>query len=720
MKLDISKLDDTAKAQLIDNRWQSSSEIWDVVNRTYKQNTAIYENNSEWLDFIPERRKKYKVQANRIFVNMESVINSLISNTPGINILPSDDTSPAQDFASKLEAYFRKKYSDLNIKEVLRMGLRNLYFARLIVIKPFWNPKINDFDFRSIDPRNIRVGKYARKEPDTEFSIEEIEDNLCAVIDRFPTKKDELMKKYGINTDNDLYIKNPDVKYKEAWINDYTIFKLDTIILDTIKNPYWDWEGIMISDEEEQQLATLQGQARRDFFQQVKLQQDTRMANQPSQEVTPPPTPQPDQSSQPILANTQGSDASVDNSSQPPQENPIAQSQAQQPVSYHPYYFNYFDNPRKPYIIATIFNNENTPIGRTDMITLASQLQRGINKRKMDIDENCELANGVLKVDASVMGKSDAQRIRFETKGIIWGKGVKDGVTRETGQALPAMVFEDMQDSRKEIDSIMAATSAFKGQQEGIETKAGRLALIQQSYLQLNELVQVVDYVAKEMFDWSMQLSKTRYTEYHSVSIQDDQNKKQVIELIQDDFATGNEVVIIPGKTLPQDDESKFEQAQSDVKSGYISPIDYLKIAKYDNAAQMAKNAFLYKVSPFSQFDISDEERQKIPPPIPQSRLTERIDYAELPPAAKVQFLGRMGIQVNEQQINQEGTSTPVSIAFKDLPVDGQIQAAAKAGITLNPDIAVGEKIKEHIDAEKQTNAKVQIINNKNNSQPKK
>lgn len=725
MKLDISKLDDTAKAQLIENRWQSSSEIWDVVNRTYKQNTAIYENRSTWLDLIPERRKKFKVQANRIFVNMEAVINSLISNTPGINILPSDDTSPSQDFASKLEEYFRKKYDDLNIKETLRMGLRNLYFARLIVIKPFWNTKINDFDFRSIDPRNIRIGKYARKEPDSEFSIEEIEDNLCAVIDRFPTKKDELMKKYGITNDQELYIKNPDVKYKEAWINDYVIFKLDNIILDTIQNPYWDWEGILISDEEEQQLSTLQGQARRDFLQQIKLSQEARKAGQASPEVTPSPTPQPQ--GQPIATpDATGSiptqpptDTTVNNPAQPAQDPTIPQPPQQAPVSYHPYYFNYFDNPRKAYIIATILNNENSPIGRTDMITLASELQRGVDKRKMDIDENCELANGVLKVDASVMGKSDAQRIRFETKGIIWGKGVKDGVTRETGQALPQMVFEDMKDSRNEIDSIMAATSAFKGQQEGIETKAGRLALIQQSYLQLNELVQVVDYVSKEMFDWGMQLCKTRYTEYHAISVQDDQNKKQVIELIQDDFATGNEVVIIPGKTLPQDDESKFEQAQSDVKAGYISPIDYLKIAKYDNATGMAKNAFLYKVSPFSQFDITDEERQKIPPPVPQSRLAEKIDYNELPAAAKVQFLGRMGIQVTEQQILAESEIAPVTIAFKDLPVDGQIQAAKQAGIILDPNIAVGEKIKEHVDKEKEANTKVQIINNKNNNPQK-
>lgn len=578
MAIDFKNIDDDNKAKLIEARWTSSSEIWDQVDKIYKHNTAVYANKADWLQFIPERRRKFQVQANRIFVNMEAVINSLIANPPGLNILPARDGKSAQDFARKLESYFRKKYLDLNTKETVRMGLRNLYFARIICIKPFWNPAINDFDFRAIDPRKVRYGKYARKEQDSEFFIELIEDNLCSVIERFPAKKQELMKKFGILNDEQLYIKNPDVQYKEAWIGDSVIFKLENIILDTIKNPYWDWDGILITEEEEQQLGELEGQSRRDFLQKVKLQQDTRKAeNEPTEGV------------------------------EDIQEGEMVEGQEPQ-VKYKPYLFNYFDNPRKPYIVATVFNNENTPIGRTDMIMLASELQRGVDKRKMDIDENCELANGVLKVDASVMGKSDAQRIRFETKGIIWGKGVKDGVTRETGQALPQMVFDDMLDSRSEIDNIMAATSAFRGEREGQETKAGRLALIQQSYLRLNELVQVVDYVAKEMFDWGMQLAKTRYTEYHYAKWMGKEGAREVIELIQDDFETGSEITIIAGKTLPVDDEFKFEQAQNDVEKGYISPPDYLEIAQYDNAKELSKNAVMYAQNPAAAVGITPEE----------------------------------------------------------------------------------------------------------------
>lgn len=593
MEIDISKLKEAQKIQLVNNRWTSSSEAWEVVDKTYKTNTRIYENNAEWLGDLPHQRRKKTVQANRIFTNMEAVINSLIAQQPGLNILPSREGDDAQDFARKMESFMQKKFLDLNTKETARKGLRNLYFGRLIVIKAFWNPAIDDFDFRAVDPRKVRFGKYSTKEQESEFAIEEIDDNLCAVIERFPEKKDLLMKKYGIKSDEELYVKNPDVTYKESWIQSYVIFSLDNIELGCIKNPYWDWDGILVTEKEKAELENIEEgaldvESRRSKLQDIKLDQDNRKMAVAS------------------AADGEG-------------EEYESEEMASGSDEMKAYYFNYFDEPRKPYIFATVFNNENSPIGRTDMITLSASLQQGIDRRKMDIDENCELANGIIKVDAEVMGKSDAQRIRFETKGVIWGKGVVNGVQRETGGSLPQMVFDDMVDSRSEIDNIMAATSAFRGERQGQETKAGRLALIQQSFLRLNEMVQVVDYIYYEMFAWAMQLSKTRYTEYHYAKWMGKEGARDMIEVIQDDFENGTEIKVIAGKTLPVDNEFKFEQAQNDVAQGYISPIDYLEIAKYDNARELAQNAVLFQQNPMEAVGLTEKE---MPVPFTPGELT--------------------------------------------------------------------------------------------------
>lgn len=577
-KIDIQNLTDQQKVDLVQNRWDSSSTVWEIIQRVYKQNTAVYANKGDWLDNIAYKRKPWLVQANRIFVNMEAVINSLIANPAGINLLPGRDGIESQNLASKLESYFRKKFEDLNFKETVRMALRNLYFSRLGVIKPYWDAEANDFAYRAVDPRKVRFAKHARNERESEFAIEEIEDNLCAIIDRFPKKEAELMKKFGLKDKNDLYIKNPDAKYQEAWVQDYVIFRMENIILDCIKNPYWDWDGILITEEEREQIEAAEPGKAKEVLTPIKLAQLDR---------------------QPIQAPEGEAPGATD-----PNEN-YEQGEQQ---NYDAYFFNYFDTPRKPYIYGTIFNNENSPVGRTDMITLSTDLQRGIDKRKMDIDENCEMVNGMLKVDAGVMGKSDAQRIAFETKGIIWGKGVKEGVTREVGQGLPQMVFDDMIDSRNEIDNIMAASSAFKGEREGQETKAGRLALIQQSYLRLNELVQVVDYFHKEAFEWALQLAKTRYTEPHYAKWTGPDDAQEIITILQDDIEDGQEIKVISGKTLPQDEQFKFEQAQADVMAGLISPVDYVRIAKYDDPKEIAKNAVVYKQNPAEAVGLAPDE----------------------------------------------------------------------------------------------------------------
>ena len=158
-KIDIENLTDEQKVELIKNRWDSSDTIWDIIDRVYKRNTKIYSNKADWLDNIVYKRKPWTVQANRIFTNMEAVINSLIANPAGINVLPGRDGVEAQNLASTLESYFKKKFEDINFKEITRMALRNLYFSRLLVIKPYWDSEINDFCFRAVDSTKVRFGR---------------------------------------------------------------------------------------------------------------------------------------------------------------------------------------------------------------------------------------------------------------------------------------------------------------------------------------------------------------------------------------------------------------------------------------------------------------------------------------------------------------------------------------------------------------------------------
>lgn len=664
--MDLTQLTDFQLTSLINNRWSSSDSIWEVVNRVYKVNTAMYDMEYHDKERVPDyvRRIPFRanrVRSNRIFTNVEAVINSLIANPPKPNLIPGRNTPQAIELVNLQEQYFINKYDELNVKETIRKGLRNLYFGRLIVLKPFWNPKLNDFDVVSLDPRKVRFARYSTKEVESEFAIEEVTDNLEAVMMKFPAKAQALLGKTGLSMAQ-LPIQNPQITYREAWIKDRVIFTYQDLVLGNIRNPYWDWDGLLVTSQEQEELDALRtGSDRQQVkskIQDIRMQQDQRnaeMAQQMQNQSAPVDPNQPQQQPQPQQTPQQGIDQA-----NPQQADPNVLQTPNQTVaqSYQAYKFNHFDVPRKPYIFATVLNNENTPIGRTDFISEATPLQESVDRRKRQMDENAEMMNGWLKVDSEVMSKEDAQKLRYDTTGIVWGKGVANGVKRETGQPIPQFIFEDMVDSRSEIDNIMAASSAFRGEREGQETKAGRLALIEQSFLRLNELVQVVDYVNHELFNWFYQLAKVRYTETHYSKTMGEGDALKIIQLEQDDFEDGTEVRVIPGKTLPEDKKFKFERAQQDIQKGIISPIDYFKESGYNNPVQTAKNAELYKLNPIAAVGITPEEMQQIAP------------NAGAPTDAPSR-----------------------SISFKDLPIDGQIQLAKQAGIQLSPQLLAAKEL---------------------------
>lgn len=612
-------LKDADLSRLIDNRWESSATIWDEVTRIYDENIRIYENRPEWLEEIP--RKKSKVRNNRIFVNTESVINGLLSSLAKPNAIPTRETDESRELSSTIEDFLNVKCEERNVKEQEKRALRNLYFSRLLVLKVFWNTAIDDFDCRAIDPRKIRIGKTATNEAESEFAIEEVTDNVRSLIRKFPEKREHILKKAGVSNDASLLIENPEVTYKEAWIGDMLAIQYKDLIIKKVKNPYWDWDGLIVTQEEAMQLGELVGEPRRNLLSQIRENQETRKFAK---------------------------------------ENGIGEQELAA------YYFNHFDRPRKPYIVASWFNNEQRPIGRTGLIEQAKPLQESVDRRKRQIDDNAELMNGILKVNSDVMGKADAQRLRFEPTGLIWGKNAVGGVEREAGQALPNFIFDDLQDSRNEIDNIMAASSAFRGEREGAETKAGRLALIEQSYLRLNELVAIMNSVNYELFNWFYQLMKVRYTEHHYAKMIGPDGAVRTLELMQDDFEDGMDLRIISGKAIPEDAQFKFEMANKDVQAGYISPLDYLEIAGYEDPKRLAQNALMYQMNPAAAVGVTPEQigqLQSSPTGVNEvdqgnqqrgqaldraQQVIQSDEFNNLPPEQKKQTIARLKALINQ------------------------------------------------------------------------
>jgi len=579
--MNISELKDGDIKKLIKNRWEGSSELWNDIERIYDRNKSIYLGQAPWLK---GSRGRSKLSNGRIFTDTEAVINSVINNTPKPNILPMREDEDAITLAANQEKYFTLKYEKLGVKEELRRSVRDLYFSRLMVLKPFWNADTDDIDVKRINPKNVRFSMKANSIDESDFAIEEIEISLVQLLKKYAKKEKEILEASGFEEMSEAIIANPLVKYKECWIEDRLFIEYKDLILWKGKNPMWDWDGLFVTKEENNeiisdvkggrsQIEDIESRGVESENEELELEQGLRKTQ-----------------------NDEDIESGKDR-------------------TFESYLFNHFDVPRKPYIFATILKNEDGVIGNTSFIEMASPLAEAADKAKIQINKNAKDVNGILKVEKTVMTKAEAEKIMFESGGLIHGKGVMAGVKRESGNAMPAFVFEDMKQSLEEIDNVMAASSAFRGEREGQETRGGRLALIDQSYLRLNELVQTIDYVSSEIFNWWYQLAKVRYTENHMIKVVGEDKAIETIELSRNDMEKGAQVRVIPGKTLPEDKQFKFQRSQSDVDRGVISHVQYLTDAGYDSPMEVARNAFEFTQNPAKALGMEEEQPEAPPTP---------------------------------------------------------------------------------------------------------
>lgn len=554
-EMKITELTDQQKLQLVQNRWNESSDLFSVVEKTYEKNLKLWQNNPEWLKEIP--RKRSKARDNRIFLAMESVINSLTGRPSKPNVIPDKETAEAKQIANDLQDFFLTKYQDMTLKGKMRKGLRWLFLSRFVCFKVYWNKKKDDFDLRVCDARKIRVSKKATSMYDTEFVVEEICDKPIAdLIYEFPEKEADILKKAGMKKDQ-LIVDNPKDTYKECWIDGYVIWEYRGTILGCELHPYYDWQGLKMNAQEMVDFRDQVGEQRGQKAKEISEAQKER---------------------------TDG--------------------------NYETYLYNYFDSPIPPYVFGTVLDVEECPVGATSLIEQVEPLQEEIDKRKRQISDNAEMMNGVYKIDTKFckISKADAQRAKSNPRGMWYGEGVKNGVTIETGKELPSFVKDDMVHSAIELDNIFGTQPTFRGEKTGAETATGRAILREQSYSRLDECIELVDRLHQQIYSWMYQMILVKYTEKRLIKTLGGEKATRTLSLMRDELMDGVEVSVIPGQIMPEDRIFKAERAKEEAVAGLIDPLTYFEETGRDNPLEMAKRLIMFKINPVSIIELGQKE----------------------------------------------------------------------------------------------------------------
>ena len=246
---------------------------------------------------------------------------------------------------------------------------------------------------------------------------------------------------------------------------------------------------------------------------------------------------------------------------------------------------NFFDKPRKPYVIKSLFHTGECIIGDTDYIQQIIPLQDNINKRKRQIENlGSRVGNPILLIDSNVMSEEQAANITNEEGIIIYGQGAADGtkIRFETPGQVPAYLFNDLEFSRQEFDNIWGVHSTTRGEREGRETLGGRKLLKQADLGRIDLVARQLERAMDEISNYWLQLIKLFYTDERSFSIVGDEGSR-VIKGFTGNKVTKIRLVVKPGSTLPKDELTIHQEAKELWQLGAIGVKTFYKMLRLPN-----------------------------------------------------------------------------------------------------------------------------------------
>lgn len=376
--------------------------------------------------------------------------------------------------------------------------------------------------------------------------------------------------------------------------------------------------------------------------------------------------------------------------------------------------YNLWKRPRVPYVFFQTFNLGEMVYSDTSLIEQTLRLQDGINKRKRQISDNADEANGTLVGSGDGISKDEFAKIDDEPNLKVWiehGRP-REGLDRIPGNSLQPYVYQDMVHSESSVDDLWGIHSITRGAPgTGDDTATAKVLQNRQDYGRIDDIVKSYEDFNEQYYQATFQMMLVHYTNEHSYSFEDEDDlvvsrekliqkyskavkqrqseiEGQVEEEIEGDFRPPT-IMVKRGSTLPTDDVSRRTEALELWGSQGISPIDLYKKLDWPDARDAAYRLMLWKADPqalfpdmggagatdeFSQGVVQDYEALKngqMPPPStevqnPQTaaahieghnRIMDTTEWQSLDPAIQKAYLEHLKAEIAlaKQVLAQQG-----------------------------------------------------------------
>lgn len=198
-----------------------------------------------------------------VYENAETRFTLASQRMPDIIVEGKNDDNKSVENARLVEQFLRKKVNNKMNQRMVKAGLRQHQINYIAAIKPMWDPQLSsgtgDIKFTLVNPARLIIDPTATIPYDgytadnMEFVGEILEENVETIYSKFPAKANELRNQLELMSSHNLPIPSK-LKYEEWWLRYYkngemheaTTWLYNTVVLDKMNNPYYDWDGYKV------------------------------------------------------------------------------------------------------------------------------------------------------------------------------------------------------------------------------------------------------------------------------------------------------------------------------------------------------------------------------------------------------------------------------------------------------------------------------------------
>jgi hypothetical protein len=586
-KMDKDKFRIAAKNKIADEK-----KYWDQKKYTERAALNVRYWNGDQLDLGNLSKSAERNSDNVIFRDLETFIPIATARTPEWTATPVYKNEKTRAFSDVVRRGIKAEWSVYqNMQPLLSRGVRNHNLHFIGIFQYGHDPDTDEFWTEEFPATDCVIGR------DGDFFARYVKNKkLGWYLDTFPEAKTQILSSLGYSTlvEPSQLIRDSDVTAISVFTPDLVGWILNDITISLKKNPNWDYEG---------------------------------------KEYAVPPDP-----------NAPAPQPTVD----PATGQLVPPQQQTQKV-----YFNYFKKPKIPFLFLVYWNRGIHVLDETTIVEQAIGPQNWVNKRKRQIGLNADSTNGHWVTSGDYISKDEFGKLEGTINEKIWLEKGKpaDGFIKLTGEPLPDYIYNDLIDSRSEIDNLMGTHSTTRGERSGNNTATQDMSAKDSDYGRVDGYIRDgIENFAKRWAEAMYHMMLVYRSEDTMIAIPDDNDlESENVVFAQDRvpliLKKNGELIPVPllftvqqGSTLPEDEV--FKAAQAEKNKDILSPIDLLRLEGYANPRELTKNFLLWTNDPFAFFP-NDPEIQAL-----QQKM-------QMQAAAQAQAQAAQGEQVHNQEMQK-------------------------------------------------------------------